>query len=34
MDLLNRVLWMVVKGEDVPYPGTHRMSVLEARRSR
>ncbi|HMA40855.1 MAG TPA: hypothetical protein VKP10_12295, partial [Gemmatimonadales bacterium] len=34
MDLLNRVLWMVVKGEDVPYPGTHRMSALEAWRSR
>jgi DNA-binding beta-propeller fold protein YncE len=34
MDLLNRVLWMVVKGEGVAYPGTRRMSVLEARRSR
>jgi hypothetical protein len=34
MDLFNRVLWMAVKGEGVPYPGTHRMSVLEARRSR
>jgi YVTN family beta-propeller protein len=34
MDLLNRVLWMVVKGEGVPYPGTHRISALEVRRSR
>jgi YVTN family beta-propeller protein len=34
MDLLNRVLWMVVKGEGVAYPGTHRMSALEVRRSR
>ena len=34
MDLLNRVLWMVVKGEAVPYPGTHRMSALEVWRSR
>jgi DNA-binding beta-propeller fold protein YncE len=34
MDLLNRVLWMLVKGEGVAYPGTHRMSALEARRSR
>lgn len=34
MDLLNRVLWMVVKGENVPYPGTHRMSALEVWRSR
>ena len=34
MDAFNRVLWMAVKGEQVPYPGTHRMSALEARRSR
>jgi YVTN family beta-propeller protein len=34
MDLFNRVLWMAVKGERTPYPGTHRMSTLEARRSR
>lgn len=33
MDAFNRVLWMAVKGEQVPYPGTHRMSTLEARRS-
>ncbi|MGE5144023.1 MAG: hypothetical protein ACM3OA_11340, partial [Acidobacteriota bacterium] len=34
MDAFNRVLWMAVKGEQAPYPGTHRMSALEARRSR
>lgn len=34
MDLFNRVLWLAVKGEGVPYPGAHRMSALEARRSR
>ena len=34
MDLFNRVLWMVVKGEAVPYPGARRMSALEAWRSR
>jgi YVTN family beta-propeller protein len=34
MDAFNRVLWMAVKGEQTPYPGTHRMSALEARRSR
>jgi YVTN family beta-propeller protein len=33
MDLFNRVLWMAVKGEQAVYPGTHRMSALEARRS-
>ena len=33
MDLFNRVLWMAVKGETAVYPGTHRMSTLEARRS-
>jgi hypothetical protein len=33
MDLFNRVLWMAVKGEAVPYPGTRRMSGLELRRS-
>lgn len=33
MDAFNRVLWMAVKGERAPYPGTHRMSALEARRS-
>lgn len=34
MDLFNRVLWMSVKGEHVPYPGARRMSALEARRAR
>lgn len=34
MDLFNRVLWMAVKGEHVAYPGTRRMSALEARRAR
>jgi Phosphoesterase family len=34
MNQFNRVLWMAVKGESVPYPGIHRMSVVEARRSR
>ncbi len=34
MDAFNHVLWLAVKGEQVPYPGTHRMSTLEARRSR
>ena len=34
MDAFNHVLWLAVKGERVPYPGTHRMSTLEARRSR
>ena len=34
MDLFNRVLWMAVKGEQVPYPGTRRMSALEVWRSR
>ncbi len=33
MDLFNRVLWMAVKGEAVPYPGARRMSGLELRRS-
>jgi YVTN family beta-propeller protein len=34
MELFNRVLWMSVKGERVPYPGARRMSALEARRAR
>ena len=33
MELFNRVLWMAVKGESAPYPGTRRMSGLELRRS-
>jgi len=34
MDAFNRVLWMAVRGEQSPYPGTRRMSALEAWRSR
>ena len=34
MDAFNRVLWMAVRGEQSPYPGTHRMSALEVWRSR
>jgi YVTN family beta-propeller protein len=34
MDLFNRILWEAVKGEVRPYPGSRRMSALEARRSR
>ncbi|MDP9201069.1 MAG: SMP-30/gluconolactonase/LRE family protein [Gemmatimonadota bacterium] len=32
-DLFNRILWSTIKG-DQPYPGTKRMSALEARVSR
>jgi len=32
-DLFNRILWTVIKG-DKPYPGTRRMSVLDAKVSR
>ena len=32
-DLFNRILWTTIKG-DRPYPGTRRMSTLEAARSR
>ena len=28
-DLFNRVLWMAIKGEDRPYPGINRASMLE-----
>ena len=31
-DLFNRILWLAVKGDSVPYPGPTRMSSLEARR--
>jgi DNA-binding beta-propeller fold protein YncE len=27
--LFNRILWRTIKGPDVPYPGTHRVSALE-----
>jgi len=32
-DLFNRILWTVIKG-DKPYPGTRRMSALDAKVSR
>jgi YVTN family beta-propeller protein len=32
-DLFNRILWSAIKG-DQPYPGTRRMSALEAKLSR
>ncbi len=32
--LFNRILWAMIKGPDVPYPGTTRMPVLEWQRSR
>ena len=32
-DLFNRILWTTIKG-DTPYPGTRRISTLEAARSR
>jgi DNA-binding beta-propeller fold protein YncE len=33
-DDFSQILWHVVKGYDVPYPGPTRMSLLEARRGR
>jgi len=33
-DLFNRVLWRMLKGPDLPYPGTTRMSALEWKRGR
>ncbi|MGD8319414.1 MAG: beta-propeller fold lactonase family protein [Gemmatimonadota bacterium] len=33
-DLFNRILWRLVKGDTVPYPGTNRMSALEWKRGR
>ena len=32
-DLFNRILWTTIKGET-PYPGTRRMSALDANVSR
>jgi hypothetical protein len=32
-DLFNRILWTTIKGET-PYPGTKRMSALDAKVSR
>ncbi len=33
-DLFNRILWRIVKGGEVPYPGPTRMSALEWKRAR
>ena len=33
-ELFNRILWRAIRGDGTPYPGTRRMSALEARRSR
>jgi YVTN family beta-propeller protein len=33
-DLFNRILWRIVKGADVAYPGPSRMSALEWKRGR
>ena len=33
-DAFNRILWLAAKGPTVPYPGTHRMSLLEGIRRR
>ena len=33
-DLFNRVLWRMIKGTGVPFPGITRMSALEWKRSR
>ncbi len=33
-DLFNHILWRTIKGAQVPYPGTTRMSALEFKRSR
>lgn len=33
-DAFNRVLWLAIKGEGVPYPGPTRMSALEFKRAR
>jgi DNA-binding beta-propeller fold protein YncE len=33
-DLFNRILWRVIKGDSVPFPGVTRMSALEWKRSR
>ena len=32
-DVFNRILWTTIKG-DTPYPGTRRMSALDAKVSR
>lgn len=33
-DLFNQILWRMIKGDDVPYPGPSRMSALEWKRGR
>lgn len=33
-DVFNRILWRMLKGEAVPYPGVRRMSTLEYARAR
>jgi YVTN family beta-propeller protein len=33
-ELFNRILWRMMKGEQVPYPGSRRMSTLEFTRAR
>lgn len=32
--LFNRILWRTIKGDQVPYPGTSRLSLLELTRSK
>lgn len=34
MDTFNRILWSVIKGDSVPYPGAKRISSLEITRAR
>jgi hypothetical protein len=31
-DRFNRILWRAIKGSDVPYPGSRRISALELKR--
>jgi hypothetical protein len=33
-ELFNHILWEGIKGENVPYPGATRMSMLEVKRGR
>ena len=33
-NLFNQVLWRAIKGEQVPYPGSTRMSSLEFKRAK
>jgi DNA-binding beta-propeller fold protein YncE len=34
MDLFNHILWREIKGDSVPYPGTHRISAQEIKTGR